>query len=73
MRETLQMQLFELGGQITSAPLSRHFSFVYVLPGQPVRTSIRGGAGDTALKPVTFCVSGSYIEVTCQRRPSSTN
>lgn len=31
------------------------------------------GAGDTALKTVTFCVSGSYIEGTCQRRASSAN
>lgn len=65
---TLQMLLFGLNVQITSVSL-------FCLSSVRVAHEdiSRGGAGDTAPEPVTFCVSGSCTEGTCQKRASSAN
>lgn len=62
---TLQM-LFGLDVQIASV-------FLFCLYSTRVAHEdiSRDGAGDTAPKPVTFCVSGSCTEGTCQKRASS--
>lgn len=65
---TLQMLLFGLNVQITSVSL-------FCLSSARVAHEdiSRDGAGDTAPEPVTFCVSGSCTEGTCQKRASSAN
>lgn len=62
------MLLSELHVQITSV-------FLFCLSSARVAYEdiSRDSGGDTAPEPVTFCVSGSYTEGTCQKRASSAN